>query len=55
MSKLVTIIFGAIVVLFAIALLTQIVEALIGIVFFVSFFIIVVGGAFLILRKIFRG
>ena len=55
MGKLVIIIFGAIVVLFAIALIVKLVEALIGIVLFVSFFIIVVGGAFLILRKILRG
>ena len=55
MSKLVLIILGIIVVFIGVAILFELVKALIGVVIVVSIIIIVVGGAFLILRQIFRG
>lgn len=54
MSKLSLVFLGIIVVLVGLMILAELLKALLGAVLFISFFVIVVGGAFLILRQIFN-
>ena len=55
MGKILLIIFGIFIFVVGILILFQILQAIFAFVFSVALFIIVVGGAFLILRKIFNG
>ena len=55
MSKVLLVFLGVTVVIVCVLILAEVLQALLGVVIFVSFIVIVVGGAFLILRKIFNG
>jgi len=55
MGTILFVIFGIVIFVACILILFQILQAIFAFLFSVALFIIVVGGAFLILRKIFRG
>ena len=55
MSKVLLAFLGVIVVIVCVLILAEILMALLGVVIYISIIVIVVGGAFLILRKIFKG
>ena len=55
MGKILLILFGIFIFVVCILILFQILQVIFAFVFSVALFIIVVGGAFLILRKIFNG
>jgi hypothetical protein len=55
MGKILLVIFGILIFVVCILILFQILQAIFVFLFSIALFIIVVGGAFLILRKIFHG
>ena len=55
MGKILLVIFGTLIFVVCILILFQILQAIFVFLFSIALFIIVVGGAFLILRKIFQG
>ncbi len=55
MGTILLVIFGIVIFVVGVVLLFKILQAIFAFVFSAALFIIVVGGAFLILRKIFRG
>ena len=55
MSKVLLVFLGVTVVIVCVLILAEILMALLGVVIYISIIVIVVGGAFLILRKIFNG
>ena len=54
MNKILLVIIGIIAAMIGLLILAEILKALLGLVLFVSLIVILVGGAFLILRKIFN-